>query len=450
MKSYKLYIYMPILVLLLFGAVSCKKSFFSDVNNNPNAPAPSSIVPANLLPTVEVALAYTQGGDYSRYTSILTQQTTGFSRQASAYNSYIFTSQDFDQMWANFYTAVMENDKTLMQIADSKGYSWYSGISRIIMAYSLQLVVDAWGPVPYSKALKGVDQFQAPYDNDKALYDTVLNLLNTGIEQLNKTDPGGQAPGVEDDFIYSGDASKWIKFGHAIKARVYIHQSKGDASMAGLAWDEANKSFASNADNAQVVFGTAATSGNPWWQFNDQRTDISFNTGYFADQLTAMKDPRQPILFDKDNDVLLYYGNINSPVELISYDEMQFVKAEATLRTSGDIATAQTFYQGGISANMQKLGVSSADITTYLAAHGTLPGSVDAAIQQNAFQEYIALYLNPEAWSVWRRTGVPAISPTSGNNIPRRLLYPQSEVSYNGANVPKQVTLYNPKVFWDK
>src|SRR6059058_560505 len=178
MKSFKFYIYLPILVLLLFGAVSCKKSFFTDVNNNPNAPAPSSIVPANLLPTVEVSLAYTQGGDYSRYTSILTQQTTGFSRQASAYNSYVFTSQDFDQMWGNFYTSVMENDKTLMQIADSKGYNWYSGISRLLMAYSLQLVVDAWGPVPYSQAFKGVKQFQAPYDNDKALYDTVITLVN--------------------------------------------------------------------------------------------------------------------------------------------------------------------------------------------------------------------------------------------------------------------------------
>lgn len=449
MKSFKFYIYLPMLVLLLFGAVSCKKSFFTDVNNNPNAPAPSSIVPANLLPTVEVALAYTQGGDYSRYTSILTQQTTGFSRQASAYNSYIFTSQDFDQLWGNFYTSVMENDKTLMQIADSKGYNWYSGISRLLMAYSLQLVVDAWGPVPYSHAFKGVEQFQAPYDNDKALYDTVITLVNTGLEQLSKTDPGGQAPGSE-DFIYGGDAEKWIKFGHAIKARIYMHQSKADAAMAALALDEAGKSYTSNADNTQLVFGTSATSGNPWWQFNDQRTDISFSTGYFADQLVAMKDPRQPILFDKDNDLLLYYGNINSPVELITYDEMQFVKAEATLRTSGSISTAQAFYQEGIRANMQKLGVSSADITTYLAAHGTLPGSVEAAIQQNAYQEYIALYLNPEAWNLWRRTNAPALSPAVGNNIPRRLLYPQSEVSYNGANVPKQVTLYNPKVFWDK
>ena len=449
MKSYKFYLYMPILVLLLFGVVSCKKSFFSDVNNNPNAPAPSSIVPANLLPTVEVALAYTQGGDYSRYSSLITQQTTGISRQAAAYNSYIFTSQDFDQLWGNFYTSVMENDKTLMQISDSKGYNWYSGISRIIMAYSLQLIVDAWGPVPYSQALKGVDQFHATYDNDKALYDTVLNLASTGIDELSKADPGGQTRGG-DEFMYSGDATSWIKFGHAIKARIYIHQSKGDPAMAALALDEASKSLASNSDNAQVEFQSSATSANPWFQFNDQRTDISFNSGYFAQQLIAMNDPRQPILFDKVNDVLLYYGNDNSPVEFIAYDEMQFVQAEATLRTSGNIANAQTFYQAGIRANMEKLGVSSADINTYLAAHGTLPGSVDAAIQQVAYQEYIALYLNPEAWSLWRRTGVPAITPTVGNNIPRRLLYPQSEVSYNGANVPKQVTLYNPKVFWDK
>jgi len=65
-------------------------------------------------------------------------------------------------------------------------------------------------------------------------------------------------------------------------------------------------------------------------------------------------------------------------------------------------------------------------------------------------QEYIALYLNSEAWTLWRRTGSPDLTPTAGTNgISRRLLYPQSEYSLNGENTP-DATLYSRKIFWNK
>ena len=56
-----------ILLAVLVGAASCKKSFYTDANVNPNSPSSSSIVPSVLLSTVEGALAYMQGGDLSRY-----------------------------------------------------------------------------------------------------------------------------------------------------------------------------------------------------------------------------------------------------------------------------------------------------------------------------------------------------------------------------------------------
>ena len=125
------------------------------------------------------------------------------------------------------------------------------------------------------------------------------------------------------------------------------------------------------------------------------------------------------------------------------------MKAEATLRSGGTIVDAQTYYKEAIDSNMTKLGVATAKKNTYLAAHGTLPGTPDAAIAQVAAEEYVALFLNPEAWTLYRRTGVPNIPAQGGNGVPRRLIYPQSEYSYNGSNTP-QSTLYTPKIFWDK
>src|SRR5438552_17643249 len=90
-------------LLLVTIQYSCSKEIFTDANNNPNAPG--TVTPANLLPGVLTSLAYTQGGDLARYTSLLVQQDSVFGRQAAAYYSYVFTSTDFDTPWGNMFTS---------------------------------------------------------------------------------------------------------------------------------------------------------------------------------------------------------------------------------------------------------------------------------------------------------------------------------------------------------
>jgi len=430
---------------LLFTA-SCKKKFFSEVNNNPNAPA--SVIPSVLLPTVEGSLAYTQGGDMSRYASMFVQQTNGVARQSLAYYQYVLTNQDIDNLWANLYTSTMQNDDSLLISSDVKGYKVYGGIARILMAYSLQITVDFWGKIPYSQSFQGVNKLQPSYDDDKALYGTILSLCDSGIGRLNDTVPGALVPG-SDDVIFGGDPAKWIQFAHAIKARIYLHQSKGSATMAASALTEIAAAMGSNADNAAYSWFNTTNSASPWFQFNQQRGDISFATSTMADTLMARNDPRLGFMIDTSggtDNLAAYYGIETSAVEFITYDELQFMKAEATLTSGGSLAAVQAAYQSGIGASMQKLGVASGDIASYIAANGTLTSS--NALSKIAYEEYVALYLNPEAWVLWRRTGFPALTATKGTDIPRRFLYPQTELSYNKANVPAG-TMFSPKIFWD-
>jgi len=440
-------------LMTLLGSVACKKSFYTDVNSNPNVPSSGSITPTVLLPPIEAALGYLQGGDMARFISLNMQQVKGDLRQAQAYYTYTYTSQDFDNLWGNIYTDVLENNRVLMQQADARGFNAYGGVARILLAYTLQVTVDCWGSIPYSKALQGATNLKPAFDTDKDLYDSVANLVDAGIAKLSDPNAGSLTPDVE-DVLYKGDVTKWIKFGHAIKARLYIHQAKGDAAMAVHALTEMAQSFASNADNARYVYGNTETSANPWYQYNQQRGDIGFSNGKAASMMTALTDPRLPILIDttgaNGGDGLLYYGVSDAPVEFITYDEQLFASAEMVLRNGGSLAASQVFYQQAIRENMKKLGVNDADIATYLANNGTLIANVDAAISQIATQEYLALYLNPEVWNLWRRTNAPVLTPTSGQSVPRRFLYPQTEYSYNKANVPSSVTLVSPKIFWDK
>ncbi len=454
MKSNKIN-FLLFFAAFVFFAASCKKSFYTGVNQNPNVA--STVKPNLLLPTVEAALGYTQGGDISRYSSLITQQIFGANSQSQSYYIYGYNPGTFDNVWPDLYTSTMENNYSLIQIADAGGYHVYSGVARILMAYTLQVTVDCWGKIPYSQAFKGnqTDQNLHPvYDDDKALYDTIASLIDVGITQLSDADQGPIVPGT-DDGVYAGDVPSWIRFGHAIKARLYMHQSKGNAAMATSALAEIAQSFTGNSQNAQYIFGNAETAANPWYQFFEQRPgDENFSSSTIAARLLALNDPRYPEYnmdsTDSRGNNTSYFNMINSPVEFITYDELLFMQAEATLRTSGDIATAQTLFQSAIQANMTKLGIAASQITPYVAANGTLPvTSADDAIAALAAQEYLALFLNPEVWTLWRRTGSPALTPVSGSAIPRRLLYPQSEISYNSANVPTSVTLFSPKVFWD-
>ena len=104
---------------------------------------------------------------------------------------------------------------------------------------------------------------------------------------------------------------------------------------------------------------------------------------------------------------------------------------------------------------MQEAGVAAADITTYLAANGTLTGTFDNKLKQIIEEKYIANFgviLQP--WTDWRRTGYPVLTPPSNRmpevtSIPRSLFYPQSEIDLNpSAPAQKDVNLQT-RVFWD-
>ncbi|HWY98137.1 MAG TPA: SusD/RagB family nutrient-binding outer membrane lipoprotein [Bacteroidia bacterium] len=473
MRNLKSYISAAAITALLFSAESCQKSFYTKANINPNSP--KSVPNGTLLSGVEVTTAFSQGGDYSRYTSEFVQQTVGYNRQNGAYEQYVFTNQDAENAWDNMYDDAMANDYQLMLQASQAGNHEYYGMGQIMMAFQLQTMVDLWGNIPYSQAFRGATNMHPAYDVDKALYDTAISLCWKGIKNcdptLDATDAVSPDPSnskydnLNADVMYAGSGAQWIKFAHAILARLYIHQAKhSNVAMCDSALANANASFASNADNARIVFGTSASNNAPWFQFNNNWGDISFYQNWFAggyvtfaDSELVEKDPRLPIQMDSTLEVsganvaLVggYYGSPTAPVDLIDYAEMQFVAAEATLRTTGIGAAAQTYYLNGIQADMSKLGVASGAVTTFLAgSQGSILTLTAAnAIVQNAWQENIALYLNPEAFGLWRRCNWP-LTPISGSAVPRRFLYPQSEINLNGSNVPT-ATLFTPVVFWD-
>jgi hypothetical protein len=164
--------------------------------------------------------------------------------------------------------------------------------------------------------------------------------------------------------------------------------------------------------------------------------------------------------FSKMNPKLL---QDDDPFRLMTYSEVCLLQAEAIVKGIGTVpGNAQTLYENGVRAAMQmwtpydpSFVVTDAQVDAYLAAfpYGTYKSAEIMIGEQLWASHFMNWY---EAWSEWRRTGIPALVPVNypGNDtngtIPVRLRLPASEVSgnpnYSGSTLPDEITT---KVWWD-
>lgn len=137
-----------------------------------------------------------------------------------------------------------------------------------------------------------------------------------------------------------------------------------------------------------------------------------------------------------------FYGARTSPVPILTYAEMQFIRAEALLPT--DQAAAYAAYINGIKGNMEKLGVDAAAITAYTGNPVVTKGG-NITITDVMLQKYIALFLQMETWTDMRRyqysaTVYPGLKPPLknllGTSYVQRAKYPDNEPGRN-PNVPQ-------------
>lgn len=446
---------MLLMVTIMVTSESCRKGFLDGINDNPNSP--SAVIPRVLLPGAEGNLAYAQGGDVSRYTSIMVQYFTGATRQFYGYNQYNFTEDDFNNVWNNLYAATMSNFNSIIVLNDelnaggSGGYDAYAAISKILMAYSLGMATDVWGDVPYTEAFQGNANLTPAYDKQQDIYNSIQNLLTDAINTLNSDVIGDDIEDPKaDDFIYNGKLSDWISLAHALKARYYIHLTKVDGSAAANALNEIN----AGGSITDALFPFNSAGPGPAYQYIEQRDDIVYD-GTCLQQMQAKSDPRYGVYIDVNGD---YWGEgylgpffaaDNSPVILMTEFERLFIEAEAKART-GDMGGAQTAFTDAIQTSMNFYGVDPDEAATYIAANGTLSGDVNAMVAQIIYEKWVANFLHPESWVDLRRTGTPVLVPNAGSAIPTRFIYPTNERLYNSSIPDVSSTMFVPALWWNQ
>lgn len=458
-------LYIILLTGSLIGFTGCKK--FVDVNKDPNNP--TTVQESLILSPVELQLSSNVYGS-SGIACIAQEylQVMALNQVAPNSGSYLMYNSDMDGDWTSIYVKVLNSLVNLNKLATTNGKTNYSGIAKILTAYSLGTATDLWGDIPYTQAFNGIANLTPKYDSQQSIYTQMQSLLDAGIADIKKNSP--VTPG-SDDYFYSGDMSKWLKLAYTLKARYYMHLSKAPgntaAAQAQLALTALQNGMASNDDDLKMPYTGAAGGENPWQQnFLSTSTYVLGDT--FVNGLIARNDPRLTKMVAPSTLNGLYTGRQNGLTEIgdltsysipadfyagagandymVNYSEALFLKAEATLITSGYTAAAP-FYVAGVQSHMTKLGVSASDANTYLASRTLTSAN---ALQLIMEEKQLADFLSLENYNDWRRTGYPVLKTVinpSVPSIPRRVLYPQVEITSNPQ--PQQTAKLTDRLWWD-
>ena len=470
MKRIKYYLATLITSALLLS--SCSDSFY-DINTDPNNPAVST--PALVLPSAISGTAYVMGGYYQALGGFWSQQygqSSGASQWAE-WESYNLTEGGFDRQFSTIYAGALQDYEYVRTSAAASGNWSYYSIATLMQAYTFQVMADLYDQVPFTEALKGLDNLQPHYDNGALVYDSLLARIDNAMSK-DFTLKTSQAAGTS-DFVFGGKMSDWKKFANTLKLKIYLRYVKVDAATANgnrykaqiLALLAENNFLTSDAKFS--AFKNEVTGGNPFWNtFGDRLTGNVVANNTLMNFLNANSDPRKAMLFkaaatgglytgidtgDSKNHPTLTISNYATPtllsdplasVYFFSKEEALFLVAEAQARYGTPVAAAAA-YKAAIDASVVSLGLTA----------GSFVYEPYDGIKSIIEQKWVAATnkRSLESFFDYNRTGYPALA-TSKTTVftladkPRRLFFPASEHKSN-ANTPTKVAL-NVPVWWAK
>jgi hypothetical protein len=468
-----------ITAVLALSLWSCSESIMDEINKDVNNPSDmtSNLIITDAMTTSAFSVA---GGDFAFYASIYIEHNVGTWGQfynadirASEPSSSTTYNNTWNNVYANLYTLKIVRDKCSEGGSEAGNYHTL-GIAEILTAYNLASLTDAMGDVPWTQALQPGVVFAPVLDRQEDIYDDIFELLDDAIANLEKTTIFPTL-GLQ-DLIFGGDIDLWKKFAYGLKARYTMRLSLKAPAYANVI-TFANQSFTTSDEQAQFVYN-GSTSQSPYYCMIQDRDYYSASQS-LHDKLVDRNDPRDDVFFmphpsaggglvfapnGTANQVQGTYSisaisTITAPTYLLSYHEIEFLKAEAYVR-SGNLALADTALRKGVTAAFQKvnIGLTATEAKVYFNSE-VRPKFNANPLSEVMNQKYIAFYEEEasEAYNDYRRLTamgnnvINLDNPLNTNRFPMRFSYGSSDVTTN-FNIRDAYSdgayVYSEKVWW--
>ncbi len=435
--------------LLLTGLSSCDD--YLDVNNNPSTPQIAAS--QTLLPPMFAQMARAEQFD-SRFAGQYIQNwaSTGVANVWDRHG-YAVSNDGGGEKWRSHYFSNGKNLFLIIDDATATNRPTYTGISKAIWAWSLQSTTDWHGDMIVKQAFE-FGRYAFDFDGQEVAYAEAVKYANEAITDLAKEDASSPGTLIRSDLVYAGDRAKWTRFANGVLARNANHISNKAAYNPDAVIGFVDKALASNADNflaphtgsntddsnffgplrnnlgvyRPTVFALSVVDGSVFGaDAIDPRRSLLFNAsadGRFRGVIPTSGDPNAsgsmtfiPTFWGGNTVALSATGRgmfrDNAPFPIMTYGEMQFIKAEAAFRKN-DRATALTAYRNGINASFDLLNsletdaakrVTAVQRTAYLASKAVAQTATDLTLSNIMLQKYIAMYGHGmlETWVDMRR-----------------------------------------------
>ena len=486
------------IVLIAFAITfsGCKKYF--DVNTDPATPQDpqSKTLTPPLFAQMERGVQFD-----SRYLGGLIQYFGG-NVNVGETHGWLVGSDAMGEIWRTNYYGLGANLNLIISDSESTQEWNYVGMAQALKAWGWQITTDYYGDIILKQAYEP-NRFVFDYDPQSDVYEEVVRLANESIKNFNRTDGSGTpAKMVGFDLAYNGDAAKWIKFNYGLLARNannLINKSTYDPAKV---IEYVDKSLASNADNFVVPnAGTTAVNGN---FFGPLRSNLAayrqtrliaglLDGTYFTGTPGTVIDPRRnnmitvsvdgvfrgtnpgsgdPGTVAAKNQIPNVWGILgganpgpgqgkylfkdDAGFPIMTYAEMQFIKAEAAFR-SGNSTLALTAYQNGISASIDfvsALGtaITTADKTAYMTSASVKQTPEMLTLKDIMLQKYLALYGYGfvETWCDLRKYNYNVGDAKGNNPYLNAYFFPPSFFSDNGGKPAQRYRpRYNSEYLWN-
>ncbi|MEI7523738.1 MAG: SusD/RagB family nutrient-binding outer membrane lipoprotein [Mariniphaga sp.] len=252
---------------------------------------------------VQTAFAYGKGvidankGEADMY-FILCYQADELHSFAEAEN--LWTADD----GSNPYTSVFRTFKALEDLATSENNKANVAASKILKCVNMAFLTEKYGDVPFTDAAQGRTGVLFPkFDSQKAVYEGMFALLDDAIKILSDATSTGLPS--DQDVLFHGDKTKWLKFANSLKFRLMMH-SYNAFKAAGTDLSSKMQEIVSGGnfmsavtDNAVLPFD-ASSPGYCW--FTNTNYNLNTYTEFkptksLVDKLVAFDDPRLYVIF---------------------------------------------------------------------------------------------------------------------------------------------------------
>jgi hypothetical protein len=402
------------------------------------------------------------------------------------------SNNSYGNRWANCYWGQEQLklilDKTEPFIEGNKNIRW---VCRIFQLQLWLFNIDMYGDMPYSEALQGAPErggiTTSKYDSEREIYpDLIAKLKAIGDEMSAGLGSDNIGAG---DFLFKGRMDKWQRYCNSLRLRAAIRLSGVAPDLAKthieeIALNPAKYPLLDSSDNNGFFYwNTTSPYWDRWYDNSRSRDDHGlFDT--FVDHLINMEDPRIQAIVKPAPDDGEYRGYVNggptatplshfSRVGALYRDtpggytpfykpcETFYILAEAAMKGMNVGMTAQEAYEKAVRLSMADNQVSDEETDAYLEGKGKW----DNTIERIWWDLWVALFKeNMEAWSLYRRTGIPtpevnyisirSIYGDAHNSQPFRAPYSENQRLYNpdnykAANAGIVDFVWGKQLWWD-